>query len=95
LSTSQSIATQQSALLNQGEPNDPELCDDKLELRLGAVYTLKWICLDRGLDGYTKPIVETLSAYVRLKTEGATEAETPQEIMLIADLLRELMKRNS
>lgn len=42
-----------------------QLGDDKLEVRLGAVYTLWAICQDRRFQSYTWPIVETLSAYVR------------------------------
>ncbi len=51
-----------------------QLADEKVETRLGAIYTLKAILEDDQFGRYTTPVIETLSAYVRSRTAGAAES---------------------
>ncbi len=69
-----------------------QLADGKLEVRLGAIYTLRAICEDRDYGAYTKPVVETLSAFVReCGAKGGDEA--PADVRAIAELVVEATKR--
>jgi hypothetical protein len=62
-----------------------QLGNDKLEVRLGAIYTLKRISGDPQYIDYKVPILETLAAYVRERSRDDTNAEPPVDI-------REIMK---
>ena len=62
-----------------------QLGSEKLEVRLGAIYTLKRISRDPQYGDYRLPILETLSAYVRERTSGDANTESPVDI-------REIMK---
>lgn len=64
-----------------------QLADDKLEVRLGAVYTLKAILEDDQFGRYTAPITEWLAAYVRLRT-ASQKGPPEQEVQAINDVLR-------
>lgn len=69
-----------------------QLGDEKLEVRLGAIYTLRAICEDRGYEAYTAPISETLSAFVRER--GASgEGEIPTDVRAIAELLLAMARK--
>ncbi len=72
-----------------------QLSDDKLEVRLGAIYTLKRICLDEQFNKYTTPIIETLSAYLREKTAGSLDAgqSGPLDIQVISETLGQIVGR--
>lgn len=62
-----------------------QLGSDKLEVRLGAIYTLKRISGDPQYIDYKVPILETLTAYVRERSRDDTDAEPSVDI-------REIMK---
>jgi hypothetical protein len=63
-----------------------QLGHDRLEVRLGAIYTLREI--DRDFSDLCGPVFELLSAYVRERTK-ATSEETPQiDTAAIIEFLR-------
>jgi len=66
-----------------------QLGSEKLEVRLGAIYTLKRISRDPQYVDYRIPILETLTAYVRERTRDDTSAEPPVDIREIMNLLTE------
>jgi hypothetical protein len=60
-----------------------------LEVRLGAIYTLKRISGDPQYIDYRLPILETLTAYVRERSRDDTNAEPPVDIREIMKFLNE------
>ena len=66
-----------------------QLGSEKLEVRLGAIYTLKRISRDPQYVDYRIPILETLTAYVRERTREDTGAEPPIDVREIMSLLNE------
>ena len=68
-----------------------QLGSDKLEVRLGAIYTLKRISRDSQYHDYRVPILETLTAYVRERTRDLTETESPADVREIMNLLSEAL----
>jgi hypothetical protein len=64
------------------------LANEKLEIRLGAVFTLKKISED--FPDYDDPVVEVLSAYVR---ERSIEEEPPSDIREIMKIIHEKQTR--
>jgi len=64
-----------------------QLGSEKLEVRLGAIYTLKRISRDPQYADYKIPILETLTAYVRERTRDDTSAEPPVDVREIMNLL--------
>lgn len=64
-----------------------QLTDDKLEVKLGAIYTLRAICEDRSYQPYTGPITRTLSAYVRGKSAEYAENDMPEDVVVIIEWL--------
>ena len=72
-----------------------QLGSDKLEVRLGAIYTLKRISGDPQYIDYRIPILETLTAYVRERSRDDTEVEPPVDIREIMKFLNDsLSDRN-
>jgi hypothetical protein len=69
-----------------------QLGEDKLEVRLGAIYTLRAICQDQRYDAYIWPIVETLSAVVRQRAKDG-DAEIGVDVRAIVELLKETAGR--
>ncbi len=69
-----------------------QLASEKLEVRLGAIYTLWAICQDNRYGAYIWPIQETLSAYVRTKA-ASSEAVGEPDIKAILEMLRDLARR--
>ncbi|WP_200860252.1 hypothetical protein [Paramagnetospirillum caucaseum] len=63
-----------------------QLGDDKLEVRLGAIYTLQAICEDQAFKIYATPVTETLSAFVRDRATPEN-GEVPTDVRAIAELL--------
>jgi predicted secreted protein len=63
-----------------------QLGDEKLEVRLGAIYTLRAICEDQGFKAYTTPIMETLSALVRERAAPENDDVTI-DVKAIVELL--------
>ena len=68
-----------------------QLGSDKLEVRLGAIYTLKRISRDPQYIDYRVPILETLTAYVRERTREDTNAEPLVDVREIMKLLNEAL----
>ncbi len=64
-----------------------QLGSEKLEVRLGAIYTLKRISRDPQYVDYKNPILETLTAYVRERTRDATNPEPSVDIQEIMKFL--------
>lgn len=65
-----------------------QLGDEKLVVRLGAIHTLKAICVDDRYQAYASPIIETLSAYVRERSAGCAAEEMAVDITAIVELLK-------
>ena len=63
-----------------------QLADDKLEVRLGAIYTLRAICEEETFRIYVTPIAETLSAYVRERS-APESGEVPSDVKAVVELL--------
>ncbi|MFA6020538.1 MAG: hypothetical protein WC722_09775 [Rhodospirillales bacterium] len=70
-----------------------QLSDEKLEVRLGAIYTLERICLDEHFKAYTTPIIETLSACLREKTADSSDGgqNGPLDIQVISETLGQIL----
>jgi len=68
-----------------------QLGSDKLEVRLGAIYTLKRINGDPQYIDYKVPIMETLTAYVRERTRDKAGAEPPVDIRETMKFLTEAL----
>jgi hypothetical protein len=68
-----------------------QLGSEKLEVRLGAIYTLKRISRDPQYADYRTPILETLTAYVRERTREDTGDESPVDVREIMNLLNEAL----
>ena len=69
-----------------------QLGDDKLEVRLGAIYTLKGIAREHESEGYKQSVIEILSAYIRERTKDVTYTEMPIDINEITAFLRERLR---
>ncbi|HWB48133.1 MAG TPA: hypothetical protein VG651_03410 [Stellaceae bacterium] len=72
-----------------------QLGSDKLEVRLGAIYTLKRISGDAQYADYRVPILETLTAYVRERSRAYPEDESPTDIREILKFLNEALSERS
>jgi len=66
-----------------------QLGSEKLEVRLGAIYTRKRISRDPQYVDYKIPILETLTAYVRERTRLEANAEPPVDVREIMKFLNE------
>lgn len=71
-----------------------QLGNEKLEVRLGAIFTLKRISRDPNYEEYRVPILETLSAYVRERSRENSAAEPPVDIRAIMNLLSEALSQS-
>lgn len=65
-----------------------QLGNDKLEVRFGAIYTLKQIMREDEYREWTTPILETLTAYVREKTSAADDSDPPPDVAAVIEMLR-------
>jgi hypothetical protein len=72
-----------------------QLGGDKLEVRLGAIYTLKRIGHDVRYADYKVPILETLTAYVRERTRGNAEADEAVDVREIMKFLNESLSEHT
>lgn len=72
-----------------------QLGSEKLEVRLGAIYTLNRISRDPQYADYRVPILETLAAYVRERTRGDTNAEPSVDIRAIMNFLSETLSESN
>ncbi|MGH7060159.1 MAG: hypothetical protein ACREFH_07235 [Stellaceae bacterium] len=68
-----------------------QLGSEKLEVRLGAIYTLKRVSRDPQYVDYRVPILETLTAYVRERTRDDIKAEPSVDIREIMRFLNEAL----
>jgi hypothetical protein len=70
-----------------------QLGSEKLEVRLGAIYTLKRISRDPEYADYRTPILETLTAYVRERSREDTGDEAPVDVREIMNVLTEALSQ--
>ena len=69
-----------------------QLGSNKLEVRLGAIYTLRRISSDSQYRGYKVPILETLAAYVRERSKNLPDGEAPVDVKEIMEFLQEELR---
>ncbi|HUC61807.1 MAG TPA: hypothetical protein VMF53_07610 [Alphaproteobacteria bacterium] len=92
-------ALQQAAVAQQSHAADifnraiDQLGSDKLEVRLGAIYTLIRIYGDLQYQDYKVPILETLQAYTRERSRTNLENEMPVDIREIISFLRRELRQ--
>jgi len=67
-----------------------QLGNEKLEIRLGAIYTLRQIADD--FPDLTGAVFELLSAYLRENTVDYGDAEPPIDVREITEILRRRLK---
>jgi hypothetical protein len=72
-----------------------QLGSEKLEVRLGAIYTLKRISRDPQYVDYRVPILETLTAFVRERTREDTNGEPTVDIREIMSFLKESLSESN
>jgi hypothetical protein len=72
-----------------------QLGSEKLEVRLGAIYTLKRISRDAQYVDYRVPILETMTAYVRERTRDDTSEEPPVDVREIMKMLTETLTQSA
>jgi hypothetical protein len=63
-----------------------QLTDNKLEIRLGAIYTLRQITED--FPDLSESTFELLSAYLRESAKGYGDSEPPVDVREIMNILR-------
>jgi hypothetical protein len=63
-----------------------QLTDEKLEIRLGAIYTLRQIA--RDFPDLSKPTLELLSTYLRESAANYGEGEPPVDVKEVMSTLR-------
>ena len=63
-----------------------KLTDPKLEVRLGAIYTLRYIAED--FPDLARPVVELLGAYLRESAGEYGDREPPVDIRAIMSVLK-------
>lgn len=63
-----------------------QLASEKMEVRLAAIYTLRQISREKQYRLWAQPILDTLSAYVRMQT-ASLEGEVPLDVQEIAAFL--------
>lgn len=64
-----------------------QLKDEKLEVRLGAIYTLRQICKD--FSDLSEPIVQLLTTYLRENAVDYGDSEPPVDVREIMRIVRE------
>ena len=64
-----------------------QLKDKKLEVRLGAIFTLRQICDD--YPDLSRPILETMAAYVRESRVEYGDDLPPADIREVMNMLRD------
>lgn len=72
-----------------------QLGSEKLEVRLGAIYTLKRMSRDSQYVDYRVPILETLAAYVRERSQDNTDVEPAADIREIMKFLNEALSEQT
>lgn len=69
-----------------------QLGDKKLEVRLGAIYTLSAICYD--FDEMQAPVIELLTAYIRDGKRNYGEGEPPTDVREILRIIQDGTKHS-
>jgi hypothetical protein len=69
-----------------------QLTDQKLEIRLGAIYTLRQIALD--FPDLSKPTFELLSMYLTESAADYRDRAPPVDVREIMDTIRQAWGRN-
>jgi hypothetical protein len=64
-----------------------QLTADKLEIRLGSIYTLRQIA--RDFPDLSEPTLELLSSYLRESAENYGEADPPADVREIMKMLQD------
>jgi hypothetical protein len=65
-----------------------QLTDDKLEIRLGAIYTLRQIA--RDFPDLSRPTFELLSTYLSDSAGGYGDREPPVDVREIINTIRDM-----
>jgi hypothetical protein len=69
-----------------------QLTDEKLEIKLGAIYTLRQIA--RDFPDLSEPTLELLSTYLRESVGDYGDAEPPVDVKEIMKMLKEHLVRS-
>jgi hypothetical protein len=69
-----------------------QLDDPKLQVRLGAIYTLRQI--SRDFPDLTRPVYDVLNVYVRENTRGKVEEEPLVDIVETMKIFKEELERS-
>jgi hypothetical protein len=69
-----------------------QLDDPKLQMRLGAIYTLRQI--SRDFPDLTRPVYDVLNVYVRENTRGKVEEEPLVDIVETMKIFKEELERS-
>jgi len=64
-----------------------QLTDNKLEIRLGAIYTLRQIAQD--FPDLSAPTLELLATYLRESSKAYGDSEPPVDVREIMNILRD------
>lgn len=75
------------SLMNSSTRAVGQLKHEKLEVRLGAIFTLRQICDD--YSDLSRPILETLAAYVRENRIEYGDDLPPADIREVMNILRD------
>jgi len=67
-----------------------QLADEKLEIRLGAIYTLRQIA--RDFPDLSEPTLELLTAYLREGSKGYGDKEPPTDVREMMNIVRNSVK---
>ncbi len=67
-----------------------QLKDEKVEVRLGAIYTLRAICND--FADLSDPVIQLLSAYLRENAVNYGDNEPPVDVQEIMSTLRDRLE---
>ena len=70
-----------------------QLKDKKLEIRLGAIYTLQQVCKD--FPGLAAPIYKLLTTYLQESRVNYGDRKPPIDVVAIFDVLNEKLRGKS
>lgn len=66
-----------------------QLKDEKLEVRLGAIYTLQQVCKD--FPDLSEPVMQLLTTYIQENRVEYQDAEPPVDVRVIMSLIKDRM----
>ena len=70
-----------------------QLKDEKLEVRLGAIFTLRQVC--RDFPDLSDPVVQLLTTYLRESSPDYGDQEPPVDVRAIMAILRDQLEQKS